>query len=204
MQNTTVSRRNDSGTLARRMQISRSCSAAIVQVRSALRTLIRCAPGMVSRKFPVRQRFFQISSRQPGMFAGDAFRARSLAVFDGIDERPVMLFRDGNDFLRSVQGFVHDDARAWRGKREPVDLLDRAAKDLVIGEVQDGVMESFVQIEVPGEALEVYVRDCFHGAIDLAQGFQLSGIVQTFGREPGGRRLPGCLGSRSRPRYRKC
>src|SRR5580693_3924511 len=108
---------------------------------------------------PVCQSFFQISSRQPGMLAGHAFRARSLAVFDGIDQRPVMFLSNRNNFLRSLQGFVHDDARAWRGERESVDLLDGAAKDLVIGEVRDGFMESLVQIEISSEAHQIYFRN---------------------------------------------
>ena len=55
-------------------------------------------------------------------------------------------------------------------------------------------MECFVQIEVTGETFKIYVRNFFHGAIDFAQGFQLSGIVQTFGRQPGGSALQDASG----------
>ena len=68
---------------------------------------------------PVCQSFFQISSRQPGMLAGDAFRARSLAVFDGIDESAVMLFRDGNNFLRSAQGLCTSTREPGEAKGNP-------------------------------------------------------------------------------------
>ena len=53
---------------------------------------------MVSRKFRsamATSRFLRVNL---GMFPSQAFRARSLPVFDGVDERPVMLFRDGDEF----------------------------------------------------------------------------------------------------------
>src|SRR4029077_11819306 len=80
---------------------------------------------------------------------------------------------------------VHEHARTWRDKRQPVNVLDRASQDLIVGEVRDGYMERIVQIEVSSETFNVLFRNFFHVAIDLAQGFQLSGILQSFGCEAG-------------------
>ena len=51
----------------------------------------------------IGQSSFHIFSRDQGMFAPDAFRARSLPVLDGVNERFVMLFRDGDQFLCGAQ-----------------------------------------------------------------------------------------------------
>jgi hypothetical protein len=62
------------------------------------------------QEVPVGESFFHISARQPGVFASQAFRARSLAVFDGVDNRPVMLFPDGGHGTHSGQSFGQEHA----------------------------------------------------------------------------------------------
>src|ERR1700685_115982 len=109
---------------------------ALGSILSHAPNLEQAGSGNGLQEGPVRQCFFQISSRQPGMFAGQVFRVSSLPVLDGIEDRPVMLFRDREDFPRSGQRFGQKRTRAWGDKREPVDLVDGAAKDLIVGEVQ--------------------------------------------------------------------
>src|SRR5258708_38121820 len=102
-----------------------------------------------------------------------------------MDEGPMMLFGEGAVFLPPMGGLAQDDVPARRNKRGPVNLIHRASQSLVLSEVDDGSMKTFVQGEVFSETFDLHNGNFFHGAIDLAQWFQWSGIFQTFGREPG-------------------
>ena len=134
---------------------------------------------------PVRQGFFQISARQAGMFARQALRARAFAVFDGIEDRAVMFFREGKYFLRPLQGSVQEYAGAWGDEWEPIDLVDCAAKDLIVGEVSMASWKALFKSRKRVKLSRFIFENFFHGAIDFPQWFELSRIVQPFGSKPG-------------------
>src|SRR5690242_1305662 len=113
--------------------IPRRCSIPIDSPK-----LDQTGSGNGLQEIPVRQSFFQMPSRNPSVFTGDALGARSLPVFDGIDERPMMLLRDGADFMPPRHGTVHDDVSIRCSKREPINLIDHASQSLVFGKIEDG------------------------------------------------------------------
>src|SRR5579864_4317494 len=109
MKNTTVSRRCTSGIPTHRLQmLAFTLRLSSIPVHAANLDQAGSRKGL--QEVPVRQGFFQISSRQPGMLAPQAFRPRSLPVFDGIDERAVLLFGDGEDLFRTGQSFGQEHA----------------------------------------------------------------------------------------------
>ena len=80
------------------------------------------------------------------MFTCEALRARALPVLDGIDERPMMVFRDGANLLTPRCDVIQDDALARRNKWEPVNLIHRSSQGLALREVKDGSMKNFIQV----------------------------------------------------------
>src|ERR1700674_1407461 len=143
MKNTTVSRRCASGILAHRLQIL-ALTLRLGSNPVCAANLDQAGSRNDLQEVSVRQSFFQMPSCDPNMFTGDALRAPSLPVFDGIDDGTMMFFRDGANFLPPGYGVTQNDMSVRCNKREPVNLINGSPQRLVFSDVKDGFMKNFV------------------------------------------------------------
>ena len=113
-----------------------------------------------------------------GVLAGEVFRARALALRDGLDDGAVLIARDQE--VRAGVGhhrsWKHHGAR--RRERQRAGLGDAALQHRALGEVDQGGVERLVEIHVDLERVDRQGPERFHLRAGAPHGAQFTVVAQ--------------------------
>ena len=127
------------------------------------------------------QRPFEIVPRQPSVFARDALGARSFAIFDGLENLPVVLYRDGgNAGVISLR--IHriaENGGSRFGERQRANALEGALQWGTLGQLPEFPVEGPSLVHVNQEA--VYIQGGVPaGLMATAQRLAFRGVGEAF------------------------